>query len=629
MKFQFNISFKLALTGMAILLTGQLLSQKGQSSTAIPEFECGSLEFRSRLDLVSRADCAINYECDEAQVRDGYIYDSAQPFTTIKTKARIVRDDNGNNPTISDRALALEYHHLNNDFAPYGIQFTYLIEYIDDSAMLTIDDDNELGFLFFNYASETDEYCNIFFTWYFSNLSLGFFPWQFASGQQIGHLGALMNTRAQVYPWNMRSTLTHEMGHVLGLEHTFRGAQEVPGCSDDCAENMISTGDDVGDWCSDTPPQDRTTNPGFNPTNDCNGLLFDTISHTNYMSYSDNKLFFTSQQVARMHCYLTHPLRSGWVDNSNPQIPYLYSDEFGYEFTEEANVDTSEWVDISTIGAEIIGLSDDNVSGPVDIGFAASFYGQIFEQIYIGSNGYISLSPININPSSGNSSQIFGNIPLQNANNNFFAPFLTDLRFGGTGNKGKAFVWSNNIDSFVVTYENVPFFDNALGFTGSNTFQMIYSKNALNPEGLIYYQYLDMEEYFPSHMHFRPNPILIGIENADGTIGLEVDNYRIPANFSRVTIKNNSTISSTASINDFNIIVYSNPSTNSSVTISFQNNFKDAEFQLFNSTGQLVTIIKESNMSFAEIPFRVPSGVYFLNVKIDNTYSEIIKLMKI
>ncbi|WP_298754983.1 zinc-dependent metalloprotease [uncultured Psychroserpens sp.] len=585
--------------------------------------ECGTGLEVGTFGIERRANCSQNFACDDATIRDGYIYDISQPMKIIKTKARIVRDDNGNNPTTTERAVALEYHHLNKDFAKYGIQFTYIIEYIDDTDMLVIDTLNEQGFLLLNYGTETSEYCNVYFTVNgLVNASYAFFPWDTVNGQPIGQLGSLMNTTAQVYPWNMRSTFTHEMGHMLGLEHTFRGAQEVPNCFDNCAENMTSTGDDVGDWCSDTPPQDRTTSPEFIQTNDCTGIPFNPIPHTNYMSYSDNKQFFTPQQVARMHCYLeSHPLRNVWLDNSNPVIPYVNSDNFGYEFIEEENIASDEWVDITTIGTEITGLLDDNVVGPFNIGFSGDFYGQNFGQIYIGSNGYISLSPAtNIVPNSGATGAILGNIPWQNSNNNFFAPFLTDLSFAGTGNMGKIYFWSNTSDTFIVTYENVPFYVPPLltGFTGSNTFQMIYTKNATNPDGLIRYQYLDMDEYYPSQMYFRANPCLIGIENADGSDGLEVDNYRIPKNLSRVTIGRN-----LLNINDLQfpqteIKVYPNPTQND-ITIDLDASYDSIEFQLFNALGQKIKTVKKNNLQKYNLSMRNTSeGIYFLNIIIDN-----------
>lgn len=80
-------------------------------------------------------------------------------------------------------------------------------------------------------------------------------------------------------------TLTHEMGHFLGLLHTWGGQ--------DCAFN---------DYCEDTPAVD-TYVFGSTPFVGCNG---ETIMIGNYMNYSDDEVMniFTNDQVARMHYVL-------------------------------------------------------------------------------------------------------------------------------------------------------------------------------------------------------------------------------------------------------------------------------------------------------------------------------------
>ena len=62
----------------------------------------------------------------------------------------------------------------------------------------------------------------------------------------------------------------------------------------------------------------------------------------------------------------------------------------GYEWidSDEADV-TYEWIDVSATAASIP-LGDDQQSAAVDIGFSFSFYGEVFEQVRIGSNGFLS-----------------------------------------------------------------------------------------------------------------------------------------------------------------------------------------------------------------------------------------------
>lgn len=91
-------------------------------------------------------------------------------------------------------------------------------------------------------------------------------------------------------------TLTHEMGHSLGLLHTFQGGWGGDGChTTDCASN--------GDYCCDTPPSPEATwscNQNLNgcsdvPANDTYG--FDAKDQIeNYMSYNSCQNMFSKDQ---------------------------------------------------------------------------------------------------------------------------------------------------------------------------------------------------------------------------------------------------------------------------------------------------------------------------------------------
>lgn len=110
-------------------------------------------------------------------------------------------------------------------------------------------------------------------------------------------------------------TLTHELGHCLGLLHTFQD-----GCSSqDCSNN--------GDYCCDTPPVDAaqwscslTQNTCLDiPTNDPYGFdAFDQFE--NYMSYSPCQYMFSEDQKNIVTGNLTG---FDWMDtltNSHTQV---------------------------------------------------------------------------------------------------------------------------------------------------------------------------------------------------------------------------------------------------------------------------------------------------------------------
>ncbi len=154
------------------------------------------------------------------------------------------------------------------------------------------------------------------------------------------------------------------------------------------------------------------------------------------------------------------------------------------------------WVDITEIGVPITGLGDDTNAGPFPIGFSFPLYANRFTQFYLNSNGFLSLSPI--------SGRNFSNLALPDpsAPGNLLAPFWDDLNFTSGG---AAYYWSNDQDTLVVSYVEVPHY----GEGGLYTFQVI-----LRADSSITYQYQSMVGLLEG--------ATIGIQNADGAQGLTI-----------------------------------------------------------------------------------------------------------
>ncbi|MBN4066172.1 PKD domain-containing protein, partial [Candidatus Amoebophilus asiaticus] len=148
------------------------------------------------------------------------------------------------------------------------------------------------------------------------------------------------------------------------------------------------------------------------------------------------------------------------------------------------------------------------------------YYWTTATKFYIGSNGYISLdqgtqiSSLTIG---------FPNIPTVDNTNNFVAPLLTDLLFG-QGSAGTCYYYTNNVDTLIVSFIDVAFWNQANNYDGSNTFQVIFS----GVDSSITIQYKDQVGQYDPAYNTAQNPVVIGIENITGDIGLEVTSNDLP-----------------------------------------------------------------------------------------------------
>ncbi|XP_049603461.1 pappalysin-2 [Syngnathus scovelli] len=127
------------------------------------------------------------------------------------------------------------------------------------------------------------------------------------------------------------NTMIHEMGHIFGLYHVFKGVSERDSCDDPCQETTPSM--ETGDLCADTAPTPKSKachDPG--PVNDTCGITtYQDTPYSNYMSYTDDNCtnHFTPNQVARMHCYLDLVYQN-WLTERRPAaipLPAMVTDQ--------------------------------------------------------------------------------------------------------------------------------------------------------------------------------------------------------------------------------------------------------------------------------------------------------------
>lgn len=204
--------------------------------------------------------------------------------------------------------------------------------------------------------------------------------------------------------------------------------------------------------------------------------------------YDSNRDYLTAAYAGLKH-EIQDPDPSMILDFGGP-------DEFGYTWIDSNEPDGPiyGWIDISGNG-QSLQFDDDQNQGPFDLGFEIPFYGNYFGSIRICSNGWISFT-------SASTDYLNQPIPDDYEPNNLVAIFWDNLN---PENGGSVYFYTNNTDSAVVEWQDVPRYPNS----GSVTFEAI-----LTDDGNITYQYNSLDGLLTS--------CTIGIENEGGTVGLQV-----------------------------------------------------------------------------------------------------------
>ncbi|KZM25782.1 uncharacterized protein EKO05_0002579 [Ascochyta rabiei] len=191
---------------------------------------------------------------------------------------------------LTQAALDGQLDVLNTAYAPHGISFsqagvdwTVNANYANDKAELAMKKALRKG----TYAD-----LNVYFTPGTQYLGYAYFPQAVTSGSNAFYQDGVV-IRSSTVPggsetdYNLGHTATHEIGHWLGLYHTFQG-----GC----------TGS--GDYVSDTPAE-ASESYGCAKTRDSCPSQAGLDPVTNFMDYSDDSCFtgFTAGQETRIYSY--------------------------------------------------------------------------------------------------------------------------------------------------------------------------------------------------------------------------------------------------------------------------------------------------------------------------------------
>jgi len=195
-------------------------------------------------------------------------------------------------------------------------------------------------------------------------------------------------------------------------------------------------------------------------------------------------------------------LRQGYEQTKDAGGP----DAFGNFWidSDEAGGPAFVWDDVSGTGTNIVGdFTDDSFGGPYPIGIDFPFYGNTYNEIYVGSNGIIGFSSSNMSTLSNVT------IPTGGTPNDIIAWFWDDLNPADASSSPAIYVDTTG-DRCIIQFTNIAEYQSG-GGGDAVTAQIV-----LEPDGTITLYYLEVEP------GFELTSATIGIENSDGSDGLEV-----------------------------------------------------------------------------------------------------------
>ena len=151
------------------------------------------------------------------------------------------------------------------------------------------------------------------------------------------------------------------------------------------------------------------------------------------------------------------------------------------------------------------GYTNNVAYGPLDVGFSFTFYGNVYNQFYVSSNGLVTFG-------AGSTASTETTIPSAPAPDNFIAPFWDDLAIDASGNIMYQTVGASPNRKCIIQFRNMSFY-NPPSVLGTFTVILYETSNKIQ----VQYR-LIVDKVSPRS---GGNSAAIGIENSNGTAGVQ------------------------------------------------------------------------------------------------------------
>lgn len=301
----------------------------------------------------SSGNCPTYSLCDSASLRNSYLPVSNLATKYFKIRWNIFRDDAGTNG-LDTSLIQYNMNVINNNFASSGFQFLIdTVVFINNSNYnndLILNDTQSDSIMKVTYGGNYDKIINVYVIKFFqpqvegANARLPYKSGISSGGTSVTNGIVITQGYLQSPYAERKEVITHELGHIFGLLHTFEGTnmESCAGCREipDGSGNSIN-GDVAGDFISDTPamPWGDDCTDGNSKLDTCSGNYYLNMPYNNYMGYNYSTTLclneFTPQQAARMHCMAEHHL-ANWIIPVGTEE--LYLSDFNFEvFPNPAN----------------------------------------------------------------------------------------------------------------------------------------------------------------------------------------------------------------------------------------------------------------------------------------------------